>query len=380
VPYDLPPSYGGGYPGDCFPGDARSSFGTETFWVTGSFLHGWLSRPFLNGPLVTIGSINDPVAGALGQPSTVVAFGRDEYQFPNLNGARVEFGVNLTNRISLDFQGWVLGPSHIRSLFFSDATGSPFIARPVFNTMTQAEGSFGTSVPGLAVGATQIEAKQQLFGFEANARYQSNWTPYLTVDWLAGYKRVQLEEDLLIRDFITPIGGATSFIGDFDRFAATNQFNGGQIGTRFRWQSGFDWFGMTGYGKLALGATNQTVEIEGQSATVTAAGVQTATGGILALSSNIGHHKRQVFGVIPEAGVGIVLMPCRYVRLHAGYSALYWNDVLRPGDHIDRRVNPALVPTSRSFDPGAPRDFPAFTFRGRDVWLQTINFGLELYY
>ena len=53
---------------------------------------------------------------------------------------------------------------------------------------------------------------------------------------------------------------------------------------------------------------------------------------------------------------------------------------MRPGDQIDRRVNPAQVPTDLNFSTTATRDFPAFEFRSTSVWLQSINFGLEFYY
>jgi hypothetical protein len=43
-------------------------------------------------------------------------------------------------------------------------------------------------------------------------------------------------------------------------------------------------------------------------------------------------------------------------------------------------VNPALVPTDVNFGTGSPGGFPAFTFRSRALWLNTLNFGLELYY
>ncbi len=298
--------------------------------------------------------------------------------------------MNLNDRVYLELQGMIFGPQHTKATFASNANGAPLITRPVFNTVVGEERSFLTSAPGLLAGSTQIEAKSQLFGFEANARYQQNLTPYLSVDGLLGYRRLQLEEDLTIRDQFAPVAGSISFlgstvtppnfIGDFDRFGATNQFNGGQFGARFRWQSGFEWFAVTGYGKLALGATTQTMEIEGASAANTDAGGQSATGGILAISSNIGSHQRTVFGVIPEGGFGIVLLPARNIRFHVGYSALYWNSVVRPGEHLDRRVNPTLVPTDVSFGGGAPGAFPGFGFRSRSVTLQTLSVGLELYY
>lgn len=395
------PSYGPGpdsYYGNSVPSgfnagyafDPPSSFGTESIWVTGRYLTAWLSRGFLSTPLVTTGSPTDPLPGGLGQPSTVVVFGQDQYNFGQLNGAQLDVGVNLNDRLYLEATAMYFAPQHTNALFASNANGSPFIGRPVLNTLFGQERSYLTSTPGLINGSTSVEARLQLFSIEAHARYQVNLTPYLSADALIGYRRMQLEDDIAISDTLIPTTGTITFQGvpitapntitDFDRFATTNQFNGVNLGTRFRWQSGFDWFAMTGYGKLAVGATRQTVEIEGASNATSATGPLSAPGGVLALSSNIGHYQRTVFGFIPEGGAGIVILPCRGVRLHAGYSATYWNNVVRPGDHIDRRVNPALVPTDVNFGSGNPGAFPSFSFRSRVVWLNTVNFGVELYY
>jgi hypothetical protein len=403
APMGPPPgmSYGpdpGMYYGSSFPGgngtgfalDPPSSFGTETVWITGRYLYGYLSRGFLSTPLVTVGSTADLHPGGLGQASTVVVFGNDQYQYGWLNGAQLDVGVNLNDRFYLEASAMYFAPQHTNALIASDAGGNPFIGRPVFNTLFAQERSYLTSSPGLVNGSTSIESRLQLFSIEANARYQVNLTPYLSVDGLLGYRRMQLEEDLTITDHLVPTGGTITFLGtpiaspntlsDFDKFSTTNQFNGVNTGARFRWQSGFEWLAFTGYGKLAVGATRQTVDIEGASSATTATGTVGATGGVLALSSNIGSHQRTVFGMIPEGGAGLVFLPCRGVRLHAGYSATYWNNVVRPGDQIDRRVNPALVPTDVNFGSGSPGAFPAFTFRSRAVWLQTLNFGVEFYY
>ena len=54
--------------------------------------------------------------------------------------------------------------------------------------------------------------------------------------------------------------------------------------------------------------------------------------------------------------------------------------MVRAGDQIDHRINPALVPTDVNFGSGNPGANPAFTFRSRALWLNTLNFGLDFYY
>jgi len=371
--------------------DPPSSFGTETVWISTGYLMGWLTRPKLATPLVTQGDLADPRPGALGQPGTRILYGDDQFRFGNLHGMTAEVGVNLNDSFYIEGRGFVFWPQHTRYTVSSDPNGAPFISRPVFDTLANTEGSYRTSTPNQIVGYTSIDARQQLFGYETHIRYNIKLTPYLDVDGLLGYRRLQLEEDLRIFDYLQPTAGSVTFLGvsvgapniitDFDRFRTINQFNGVNLGGRFRWQSGYDWLAFQGFWKVALGTTNQTLKIDGLTVVDTPTGFrQAAVGGILAQTTNIGVHKRSEFGVIPELGVNMVFLPTRYVRLYAGYSALYWNNVIRPTSSIDRRVNPAFVPTDTNYGISNPGAFPAVTFKSESVWLQGINFALELYY
>jgi putative beta barrel porin BBP7 len=370
--------------------DPPSSFGTERIWISGHYLLGYLSRPGLATPLVVTGSPTDLHPGALGQPGTAVLFGADQYQFNPLSGVQVDLGVNLNDRLYLEATAKYFFPQHTNALYLSDAAGSPFIGRPVFNTLFGQERAYLTSSPGISSGSTNVQSRLQIFSLEAHARYQVNLTPYLSADFLLGVRRLQLEEELQITDVLLPIGGSITFLGapvtapntvsDFDRFATVNQFNGVNTGLRFRWQSGLPYFALSGYGKLAVGQTRQTVEIEGVSGTTAPAGQPTAIGGLLALPSNIGFHERKVFGIVPEGGAQAIFLLAPGVRFYMGYTATYWNSVVRPGDQIDRRVDPRTIPTDLNFSPTATSTVPAFEFRDRAVWLQTINFGFEFYY
>jgi hypothetical protein len=62
-----------------------------------------------------------------------------------------------------------------------------------------------------------------------------------------------------------------------------------------------------------------------------------------------------------------------------GYSFLYWSNVLRVGDQLDRTVDTSQVATSLTVLPTSPPR-PAVKFADTDLWVQGINFGLELRY
>jgi hypothetical protein len=96
----------------------------------------------------------------------------------------------------------------------------------------------------------------------------------------------------------------------------------------------------------------------------------TFEGGLLAQTTNIGTYEQNTFSIMPELGVTLSYdITCR-LRASVGYTFLYWNNVARPGDQIDRNL--AQLPP----EPPVPGGGPAFAFRTTDFWAQGMNFGL----
>jgi hypothetical protein len=63
------------------------------------------------------------------------------------------------------------------------------------------------------------------------------------------------------------------------------------------------------------------------------------------------------------------------IHLGIGYNFLYWSNVVRAGDQIDRVVNPQQVPALQGAASAATR--PAFTFNGTDFWAHGLACSLE---
>ncbi len=62
------------------------------------------------------------------------------------------------------------------------------------------------------------------------------------------------------------------------------------------------------------------------------------------------------------------------IRATVGYSLLWMSDVVRPGDQIDRTVNPNLLPPALlSTSPNRP----IFILRDSDIWMQGVRVGLD---
>ena len=100
-------------------------------------------------------------------------------------------------------------------------------------------------------------------------------------------------------------------------------------------------------------------------------------GGLLALPTNIGTHRRDVLACVVELGLNVGLQLTSRTRLYGGYTLLWVSSVARAGEQIDPVVNESQFPICSGAGPlvGPPR--PALEFDGTDFWAQAISLGLE---
>jgi hypothetical protein len=171
---------------------------------------------------------------------------------------------------------------------------------------------------------------------------------------------------------VPSIGGTTFVIQD--RFHTSNRFYGGQVGARGEVRRGR--FFADFNSAIALGGVDEVVNIRGITVITPPGSAATATaGGLLALPTNSGRHTRSRFAVAPEAGLDIGYQVTERIAVSIGYDFLYLSNAVRPGDQIDRVLNPTQIPVNGTTGglAGAPR--PAFTFHETDFWAQGIRFG-----
>ena len=153
---------------------------------------------------------------------------------------------------------------------------------------------------------------------------------------------MRLSEQLGVNEAISPINGTNelTYLGNVvnvpnslavqDNFSTTNQFFGPQIGGRLTYEQ--TWYSLQGFAKVAVGATQQLVNIDGLTTLVSPSGNSSAAGGVLALPSNSGAHSQTVFGILPEFGFTVGINLTQHIQLQLGYSILLWNQVVRPAD------------------------------------------------
>jgi hypothetical protein len=344
-------------------------------------------------PLVTASQSAASTAGRLGGQDTAVLLGGSGVDFRGFSGGRVTAGVWLDadGSIGLEGRGFVLESRPAVSRFSSDQNGNPRLGIPFFNAQTGNEDNAAFAVPGSLTGAIGASYSSQLWGAEGNVVVNvfRDWAR--GIDILAGFRYAGLEERLTLTGSSVPLNNvgvafegvllsAPAITGTTDTFRTLNSFYGGQIGVQGELRRGC-FFVDLGC-RVALGVTHQEVDVAGQSSlSIGSVGlVRTAPGGVFAQPSNVGRVTNDVFAVLPEVEAKLGYQLNRHWRVHVGYTFLYWSNVARAGEQIDRAVAPSQAPTFGEFNPqvGATRPMPLV--RTTDYWATGVSFGVELRY
>lgn len=364
-------------------------------WVDAEYLLWWVKGAHLP-PLVTTGSADPtqiPPPGALGGPGTVGLFAGDGVERDPFSGGRFTAGywLDCGQTKGIEASYFFLGSrSNDFTANSSGAPGSRVLARPFFDVSTGLPNSELIAFPGLASGAVSVTSTTELQGAEANLICNlccscgdcgdcCGPARSYRVDLIGGFRYLDLREGLGVVENSMVLPTSPALAGDaisaFDQFDTRNQFYGGQLGVRAEVRQNRLFANLMG--KLAIGDTHETVDVNGAT-TITAPGgpAVVRSGGLLALPSNIGRFSRDVFSVVPEGSLNVGYQVTNNLRVYVGYTFLYWSDVVRPGDAIDLRVNSTRVPTSLT-PPSGPVA-PLFAAPGSDFWAQGIDFGVEL--
>jgi hypothetical protein len=371
----------------CNPCDARACDCTcgdpchepNRLYISGEYLLWWIKDGHYPA-LVTTAPAGS--TGVLGEPGTIVLFGGN-VDNEERSGGRFTAGYWFDNCHTLALETtWFFLAN--RNVDFSANSGTfPVLARPFFALNGGgSEFSEVTASPGIATGSIGINTFSHLWGGELNLRYNA-WEGccgHWHLDLLGGFRYLNLHEGLNIQENIMADAAAPMFAGDTiqvnDNFNTRNQFYGGQLGYRLGWTRNrwsVDWLF-----KVALGDTHQVANINGNQLITTPAGTTTFfNGGLLALNSNIGSFSRDQFTVVPETDLILGFRVTNHIKLLVGYSFLYWSNVARPGDQIDRVIDVTRIPNSGLVATPAAQTRPVLQFKGSEFWAQGLSFGME---
>jgi len=236
-------------------------------------------------------------------------------------------------------------------------------------------------MPGLSAGTFRVNSTSTLWGFDANVRRALCKTCDFRSEVFVGYRFLALNESLTMNESVTALPGNTSDpagtrVTVSDSLQTKNRFNGGQVG--YAAERIWGRLSVDGRASIALGDTSQSLDITGFQSRLRP-GMTTPDvfrGGLLATGPNLGHFQRDRFSVVPELTLNVGYWLTPVIKAYVGYNMIYWSNVIRPGDQIDRTVDVTFVPNPPPGVPFSGLNRPQPTFHQADLFVNGIQFGL----
>ena len=384
-------------------GDACDDDGADCgrrSWASVEYLS-WWTRGMSTPPLVTEAVRGNPaVIGDGGQ----VVYGGEQLLTSGRQGGRLRVGHWLDDCRSSGIEAEYFALGRVGDSFVDAGGPDRTVARPFINSQIGAATTElvnylpPVGVPfagsGALCGMVNVDASSSFAGggfrFRRNYACDDHGCSGWSLDWLAGYRYLGLNERLGIREQLTSLDPNRPYVAFdiMDQFQTRSDFNGADLGMSFigrrdRWS--LELLGRLGFGsnrnRVAInGQTTITNTLTGDSLTSTVGvppgGGAYTGGGLLAQRSNIGVYTDDVFSVVPEIGLTLVYQLSPRVKTTFGYNLLVWTNVVRPGDQIDLRVNPDLLPNEINpvtgpLTPVAPNATSTF-------WAQGLTAGVQI--
>jgi len=345
-------------------------------WFGAEALIWWTKANPVPVPLVTEGQ-------ALGTGPVVL--GNQPLSMPTSTGGRFTLGFGFGMQHEWAFEGayfFLNNGGSSQGVSSDGSSGSAPLSFPFYDPTLPGESSSPIALPGQYAGTAVVTAQTFLQGLDANIMHNlvHNGDNF-RFDLLGGLRWVNLQESLSFNTSSPNVfPNSPDFFNTFDAFNTQNNFYGGQVGGRVSLDNGRFFCNATG--KMALGATVETVGINGGTFTNYQGSFVSAQGAYLTQPSNIGSQTATRFAVIPELNMNVGMYLTPWMRLTLGYSFMFISSVARPGDQIDRVINPSQSYAITGNNPanlsGPAR--PAPSVQSSDFWAQGINIGLDVRY
>lgn len=334
-------------------------------------------------PLVATAPVihnGDPV---IGQPGAKVVLGGKHLSNDWRSGAKFGLGYHLANEICSSVEAsYFFLPQDTRhhKVFSSGAAGTPYLAVPYYDTVTDLESSSPVARPGRFRGLAKLHFSNWMQGAELNAWADVYHQCRYSLSGMIGFRYWSFNDKVRFLVDSPQVGVPNDIYRVRDRFSVLNNFYAGQIGVGIK--GGFEQFFLDVKGKVALGAMREKSSVRGDFVTNSFTGFtvpETFNGGYFALRSNIGTHKRTRFAVMSEFdfNFGYHLYDCLDLRL--GYTFIYVDEVLWASKQLNRRINPTqsvlyeFTPTPAAIGRREPRP----RLRSDSLWVQGITVGIE---
>lgn len=355
-------------------------------WGNLEYVMYWIRPAQIKGPLVMTTVVpenlaNSTTVGSVIDPNAAIVLGYQDVNFGTFIGMRTTGGFWFDRCQNYGYQGSFFLLEQ-RSQTFVGAGGTGPAAQPAFTV------PFNSVGPGPLVGETAavvagpfadltvlgtvgMNIRSQLFGGDADLL--ANWWKgeFWRIDGVLGYKYLNLDETLTFRTVVlNQSEGRTT-----DVFQNINAFNGGEIGTKVTYS--LSNLGFEGIAKFAIGGTHQIDEFSGASIQPLNFGGKAVPGGFFVLDSNMGRETHNRFSTVTDLGCNIWYEWNASVRTYVGCNYLYWTNILRPGNQIDRNINPNLSPTFGGDATGVGLRLPRRINVETDFWALGLSLGMS---
>ena len=380
----LPPA---AFPADPLPVDlnAQEDAPSGRFWVGSEAILFWM-RGQTPPPLVTTSPSGtaSSKAGVLGDPGTSILFGGSSENTGARLGGHFTAGGWLDENRTLGLEADFLFLEDKAASYSASSNGSVILARPFNNAITTGPASSLVAFPGTSTGSVSARvATTGLIGGGLQLRENINLGTgdLFRLDVVGGYRCLHFSDSLGVSESLTstnPKNPDFVVVGTqlfpTDKFEVSNTFNGFDLGVCGEFFSGP--LTLQIVGKVAAGINQEEVDIFGTTTVkVPGAAAVTQSGGLLALTSNVGHYGRKQGTIIPELTCRLAYKVTDSVRCTLGYTLIMWEDAARASSQVDQTINPTFLPgTTSSTGPINPN---FFSFHQTGVWIQGVNLGLE---
>jgi hypothetical protein len=349
---------------------------TPRAWVNLEYLV-WFNSD-MNSPTLIAGVPGVVAAGPGGAfaPAAQLFPRNRDIKFDAFNGIRGTAGMDFEH-FGVDASVFALETNSEGATFTS--TGAPVsVARQYINVATGVPTNLYSSLLGQYTGGTEAVVDSYTWGADINARFPGFTFWADRVDYLAGFRYLNLSESITMTDVSNFPTGQTLTVQDIIR--TSNEFYGGQVGLHARAGACDRGLGTDFLYKFAFGSMKQTANLSGTN-TYFVPGVapDPVAGGLYARGPAAGTFTRNKAAVVTEATFNVTYNFCKEAQVFFGYTIVYATSVIRPGEAINPVINDS---TARFIANQTPNTIPAPTFRfvANDYWVQGLNFGARFQY
>jgi putative beta barrel porin BBP7 len=322
--------------------------------------------------------------GVLGESDFSAVLGGRAGDLGLQQGGRFTASYRLTPAFTIEGIGFFLPKTSVtKTVTSSGEPGSVRLVVPQFRVDEGREFRLTIANPGEYYGAARESLSSGMDGAELNVARKIATGAGWRIDVLGGFRYLRLREELSFSASSVAVDVPDVFM-PADVFGVDNKFYGAQLGLKADYAWGA-WFAQ-GVAKVALGVMRESIDVSGSLLTNDFNDLgtpQVFAGGLFALPTNIGHHRRDRFAVVPEVGLKAGYRLTSWASVFVGYTFLYASAVVRPGNQVDRAVNTTQATTFQ--DPASPPPTlvlqgearPAVRFRESDFWVQGLSAGIS---